>query len=322
MRSRFLILSLFLVALLVPLHSALAAWPDKPIRIVVPAASGSAADVLTRALSLQLSRQLGVPIMIDNKPGGAYVIGTMEVVRSAPDGYTLGYGNVISLATNRSLLSKVPYDQETDLTLISTTLRVNNFLVVNNDVPARTVPELIAYAKQNPGKLAFASDGNGTTSHLGMELFKSMTGTNIVHVPYKAAVSGVTELMSGLVQMMMVNIPVVATHVQSGHVRALGITAPNRSAAYPDVPTIAESVPGFEVVAWGGLVGPAKLPQEIVTRLNDEVRKALAHPAVLEQYKSLGATASPSTPQEFRELSRRESDRWARIIKTSGAKIN
>jgi tripartite-type tricarboxylate transporter receptor subunit TctC len=322
MRSRFLLLSLFLAALVAPLHPAFAAWPEKPIRLIVPSAPGGAPDVLMRALGQQLSTQLGVPVVIDNKPGGSYIIGTMEVVRAPADGYTLAYGNVISLATNRSLLPNVPYDPEKDLSLISGTWRLNNFLVANNSLPVNSVPELIAYAKKNPGKLAFASDGNGTTAHLGMELFKAMTGTNILHVPYKAATNGVTDLIGGGVQLMMANIPVVASQVQAGHMRVLGITSARRAPAYPDVPAIAEAVPGFEVVSWGGLVGPARLPPEIVTRLNAEVRKALADPRVLAQFKTLGADAAPSSPQEFRAFARSETEKWARVIKVSGAKVD
>ena len=322
MRSRFVSLSFALAALFVPLHSALAAWPEKPIRLIVPSAPGGAPDVLMRALSAQLSQQLGVPIVIDNKPGGSYTIGTMELVRSPADGYTLAYGNVVSLATNRSLLPNVPYDVDRDLTLVSNAVRVVNLMAVNNNVPVKSVPELIAYAKKNPGKVAFASDGNGTTAHLGVELFKSMTGTFMLHVPYKAASSAVTDLIAGGVQLMMANTPVLGPHAQAGRIRALGISSLKRSPTYPDVPPIADAVPGFEVVAWGGIVAPANLPKEIVTRLNAEIRTALASAAVQERFKALGAETSPSTPEEFRELSRRETEKWAKVIKFSGAKID
>lgn len=322
MRSRFLSLSLALAALLAPLHPAFAAWPEKPIRLIVPSAPGGAPDVLMRALSAQLSQQLGVPIVIDNKPGGSYTIGTMELVRSPADGYTLAYGNVVSLATNRSLLPNVPYDVDRDLTLISNAVRVVNLLAVSNNVPVKTVPELIAYAKKNPGKVAFASDGNGTTAHLGVELFKSMTGTYMLHVPYKAASAAVTDLISGGVQLMMANTPVLGPHAQAGRIRALGISSLKRSPTYPDVPPVADAVPGFEVVAWGGIVAPANLPKDIVTRLNTEIRTALASAAVQERFKMLGAETSPSTPEEFRELSRRETEKWAKVIKLSGAKID
>jgi tripartite-type tricarboxylate transporter receptor subunit TctC len=290
--------------------------------MIVPSAAGGAPDVLMRALATQLSQQLGTPIIIDNKPGGSYTIGTMDLVHAPADGYTLAYGNIVSLATNRSLLPNVPYDVDKDLTLVSGVFRVVNLLVVNNDLPATTVPEFVAYAKKNPGKIAFASDGNGTTAHLGMELFKSMTGTYMLHVPYKAATSGMTDLISGSVQAMLTNLPVAVPHVNARRIRALGISSARRSDSLPKVPAIAESVPGFEVVAWGGIVGPANLPKDIVARLNTETRKALASPAVQERFKLLGADAAPSSPEEFRELARRESEKWAKVIKVSGAKVD
>lgn len=323
MRKRFLLLNLAFAALAAVAMPGLAAYPDKPIRLIVPSAAGGAPDVLMRSLALQLSQQMGVPIVIDNKPGGSYLIGTMDLIRSPADGYTLAYGNVVSLATNRSLLANVPYDVDKDLTLISNTLRLANIMIVNNSVPVKNVPELIAYAKKNPGKLAFASDGNGTTAHLGVELFKSMTGTHLLHVPYRAATAAITDLIGGGVQLMMINTPVSGPHAQAGRVRALGISSSQRSPAYPDIPTIAESgVPGFEVVAWGGIVGPANMPKDIVTRLNAEIRTALASPAVRERFKALGADTDPSTPEEFRELSRRETEKWAKVIKFSGAKVD
>jgi tripartite-type tricarboxylate transporter receptor subunit TctC len=216
----------------------------------------------------------------------------------------------------------VPYDVDRDLTLVSNAVRVVNLLAVSNNVPVKTVPELIAYAKKNPGKVAFASDGNGTTAHLGVELFKSMTGTYMLHVPYKAASAAVTDLISGGVQLMMANTPVLGPHAQAGRIRALGISSLKRSPTYPDVPPVADAVPGFEVVAWGGIVAPANLPKDIVTRLNAEIRTALASAAVQERFRMLGAETSPSTPEEFRELSRRETEKWAKVIKISGAKID
>jgi tripartite-type tricarboxylate transporter receptor subunit TctC len=323
MRRQSLLVSIAIAALAALALPCFAAYPDKPIRLIVPSAAGGAPDVLMRALATQLSLQMGVPFIIDNKPGGSYTIGTMDLVRSPPDGYTLAYGNVVSLATNRSLLPNIPYDIDKDLTLISNAVRVVNLMVVNNNLPVKSVRELIAYAKKNPGKLAFASDGNGTTAHLGMELFKSMTQTYMLHVPYKAATSGLTDLMGGGVQLMMINSPVVGPHAQAGRVRALGISGSQRSSTYPEIPTIAEAgVPGFEVVAWGGLMAPGNLPKELVTRLNTEIRTALANPVVRERFKALGAETDPSTPEEFRELARRETEKWARVIKFSGAKID
>ncbi len=323
MRRRFLLPVLACVALAGVSMSALAAYPDKPIRLIVPSAPGGAPDALMRALAQQLSVQMGVPVVIDNKPGGSYVIGTMDLVKSAPDGYTLAYGNVVSLATNKSLLPTVPYDVDKDLTLVGNTLRLSNIMIVNNDVPVKTVPELIAYAKKNPGKLAFASDGNGTTAHLGVELFKATTGIHMLHVPYRAATSAVTDLIGGGIQMMMVNAPVSGPLAQAGKVRAIGISSPQRSPVYPDIPTIAEQgLPGFEVTAWGGIIGPANMPKDIVNRLNAEIRTALASPAVRERFRFLGADTAPSTPEEFREMSRVETVKWAKIVKFSGARID
>jgi tripartite-type tricarboxylate transporter receptor subunit TctC len=323
MLRRLLLPLLTLVALAGTALPALAAYPDKPIRLIVPSAPGGAPDALMRALGQQLSAQMGVPVVIDNKPGGSYVIGTMDLVKSAPDGYTLAYANIVSLATNKSLLPNIPYDVDRDLTLVGNALRVSNLMIVNNDVPVKTVQELIAYAKKNPGKLAFASDGNGTTAHLGVELFKAMTGTHLLHVPYRAATSAVTDLIGGGIQLMMVNAPVSGPLVQAGKVRALGISSPQRSPTYPDIPTISESgLPGFEVTAWGGIVGPANMPKDVVARLNAELRTALASPAVRERFRALGAETAPSSPEEFLELSRSETVKWAKIVKFSGARID
>lgn len=323
MRRTLLTMSFFLAVLGGSALPARAAYPDKPIRLIVPSAPGGAPDILMRALANQMAIQMGVPIVIDNKPGGSYVIGTMELVRAPADGYTLAYGNIVSLATNRSLITSVPYDVDRDLTLIGNALRAVNLMVVNNNLPLRTVPELIAYARKNPGKLAFASDGNGTTAHLGVELFKSMTGTFMLHVPYRAATAAMTDVISGNVQLMMANTPVTGPHAQAGRVRALGISSTQRSPAFPDVPTIAEQgVAGFEVVAWGGLVGPARMPPEIVNRINTEMRKALASPAVLERFRALGIDVAPSSPEEFREISRRETEKWAEVVKFSGARMD
>ncbi|UVH60745.1 tripartite tricarboxylate transporter substrate binding protein [Variovorax paradoxus] len=323
MRLRALLCTLVLAALSAVSMPGLAAYPDKPIRLIVPSAPGGAPDALMRALGAQLSQQMGVPIVVDNKPGGSYTIGTMDLVHSAPDGYTLAYGNIVSLATNRSLLPSVPYDVEKDLTLVANTLRLSNLLIVNNELPVKSVPELIAYAKKNPGKLAFASDGNGTTAHLGVELFKAMTGTDMLHVPYKAATAAITDLIGGGVQLMMVNTPVSGPQAQAGKVRALGISSRQRSPTYPNIPTIAEAgVPGFEVEAWGGIIGPARMPKDVVARLNAEIRTALANPALRERFRLLGAETDFATSEQFLELSRRETLKWAKIIKDSGAKID
>src|SRR5207245_2189060 len=222
--------------------------------------------------------------VVENKPGASFVLGTMDVVRAPADGYTLGYGNIVSLAINRSLMRSLPYDPERDLTLISNVTHVFNMLAVNNDLPVHTVRELIEYAKKNPGKLSNGSSGNGTTGHLGGELFKSMTGTEMVHVPYKGSAQAINDLISGNIEVMFDNVPSIGPHVKSGRVRGLGVSAPKRAAQFPDLPTIAEAgVPGYETNSWGGVIGPARLSREVISRLHAEIRKALAHSAVAER---------------------------------------
>jgi tripartite-type tricarboxylate transporter receptor subunit TctC len=303
--------------------AAHAAYPEKPIRFVVPSAAGGSVDVLMRILTQQLSTQMGVAFVVENKPGASFVLGTMDIVRSSPDGYTLGYGNIVSLAINQTLLPKLPYDVEKDLTLVSNCVQVFNMLAVNNDLPVRTVAELIAYAKKNPGKLTNGSSGNGTTGHLGGELFKAMAGVDIVHVPYKGSPQAINDLMSGNIQVMFDNVPSIGPHVKAGRVRGLGVSAPKRAASFPDVPTIAEAgVPGYETNSWGGVIGPAKLPREIVMRLNKEIRAALAAPPVVERYKQLDTEPDAGSPEEFLQLVRHETPKWGEVIRRSGAKLD
>src|SRR2546421_2437430 len=192
-----------------------------------------------RIVLAQMSQQMGVAIVIENKPGASYVLGTMDVVKARPDGHTLGYGNIVSLAINRSLLPSLPYDPEKDLTLISNVTHVFNLLAVNNDLPVHNVMDLIAYAKKNPGKLTNGSSGNGTTGHLGGELFKSMAGVEIVHVPYKGSAQAINDLIGGQIQVMFDNVPSIGPHVKAGRVRGLGVSAPKRAASFPEIPTIA-----------------------------------------------------------------------------------
>jgi tripartite-type tricarboxylate transporter receptor subunit TctC len=300
-----------------------AGYPEKPIRFVIPSAPGGSPDVLMRILLQQMSQQMNVPIVVENKPGASFVLGTMEIVRAPADGYTLGYGNIVSLAINRSLLARLPYDVEKDLTLVSNVTHVFNLLVVNNDLPVHSVAELIAYAKQHPGKLTNGSSGNGTTGHLGGELFKVMTGTDIVHVPYKGSPQAINDLIAGQIQVMFDNVPSIGPHVKSGRARGLGVSAPMRARSFPDIPTIAEAgVPGYETNSWGGVIGPARLPRDIVLRLHAEIRRALAAPTVVERYAQLDSEIDGGTPEEFLALVRRETPKWADVVRRSGAKID
>ena len=315
--------SLVAALLLVLAAAASAAYPEKPIRFIIPSAPGGSPDVLMRILTQQLSLQLNVPLVVENKPGGSYVLGTMDIVKAPPDGYTLGYGNIVSLAINRSLLPSLPYEVERDLTLISNVTHVFNLLVVNNDLPVRSVRELIDYAKKNPGKLTNGSSGNGTTGHLGGELFKSMTGVDIVHVPYKGSAQAINDLIGGQIQVMFDNVPSIGPHVTAGRVRGLGVSAPKRAASFPDIPTIAEAgVPGYETNSWGGVIGPARLPREVVQKLTTEIRAALAVPSVAQRYRQLDSEIDGSTPEEFLALVRRETPKWAEVVRRSGAKID
>jgi len=319
MRMRLLVM----VLLLAFGTSAYAAYPEKPIRFVLPSAAGGSVDVLMRILAQQLSAQMNVPFVVENKPGASFVLGTMDIVKAPPDGYTLGYGNLVSLAINKSLLGSIPYDVEKDLTLVSNCVRVFNLLAVNNKLPVSTVQELVAYAKKNPGKLTTGSSGNGTTGHLGAELFKAMTGTFIVHVPYKGSPQAINDLMAGQIDMMFDNISSIGPHAKAGRVKGIAVSGPRRSPVFPDLPTVAEAgVPGYETVAWGGVIGPAKLPGEIVSRLNQEIRKALAAPNVVERYKQLDTETDGGTPEEFLALVRRETPKWAEVIRRSGAKVD
>jgi tripartite-type tricarboxylate transporter receptor subunit TctC len=312
-----------LVLLLFVSWSAHAAYPEKPIRFVIPSAAGGSPDVLMRILTQQLSVQMNVPIVVENKPGASYVLGTMDLVKAPPDGYTLGYGNIVSLAINYSLLGKVPYDVEKDLTLVSNCVRVFNLLAVNNDLPVRSVAELIDYAKRNPGKLTMGSGGNGTTGHLGGELFKAMTGTFIVHVPYRGSPQAINDLISGNVQLMFDNLSSIGPHAKGGRVRGIAVSGSRRSPVFPDLPTVAEAgVPGYETVAWGGVIGPAKLPADVVARLGKEIKAALSAPNVVERYKQLDTEPDGGTPEEFRALVKRETPKWAEVIRRSGAKVD
>jgi tripartite-type tricarboxylate transporter receptor subunit TctC len=309
-------------ALALPSGEARAAYPDKPIRFIVPSAPGGSPDVIMRLLMNQMSSQMGVPIVIENKPGGSYFIGTTEIARAAPDGYTLGYGNIVSLAINQALFSKVPYDVDRDLTLVSNAVNVYNILTVSNSLPVKSLPELIEHARRNPGKLTMASAGNGTTGHLGGELFKAMAGVYMLHVPYRGSPQAINDLISGEVQVMFDNSASIAPHVQAGRVRALGVSGPKRLDAFPDLPAIAEVVPGYETVAWGGIIGPAGLPPEVVGRLQSELKKALQAPAVREALAKLQVGIDGGTSEEFRALVKRETPKWAEVVRRSGAKVD
>jgi len=304
------------------------AWPSKPVRIVVPFAAGGTTDILARALAPELSRVFGQPFIVENKPGAGGNLGADNVAKSAPDGYSLLMGTVGTHAINPALYPKMPYDHVKDFAPVSLVAGVPNVLVMN---PAkaeaygiRSVPDLIRYAKANPGKLNMASSGNGTSIHLSGELFKSMTGTFMLHFPYRGSGPALLDLIGGNMDLMFDNLPSSMPQIKAGKLKALAVTSAERSAALPELPTIAEAGPlkGFEASSWFGLLAPAGTPAEIVNRVQQETAKALATPALKERLLSQGAIPSGNTPAEFAKLIAAETRKWAEVVKASGAKVD
>lgn len=299
------------------------AWPDKPIRLIVPSQAGGSPDIVCRILASELTRLLGQAIVIDNRPGAGGNIGMQEIVRSAADGYTLGYANVGTLAINKSLYRKLPYDPDRQLVPVALLGHVQNALVVRNDLPARSVKELIALAKAKPGRLVMGSAGNGTTGHLGGELFKSMTGTFMVHVPYRGSPQAIQDLLGGQIDLMFDNLASIAPHIKAGRVRALGVSGRSRSLLFAQVPTIAEAgVPGYETTAWGGIVAPVGTPREIVLGLNGQINKALGLPAVNEKFASVAFETTLGPPERLFERAARETGLWSDVVRRSGAQVD
>ena len=299
---------------------AWAAWPERPVRLVVPSAAGGSPDTVCRILTDELARTLQRAFVVDNKAGAGGNVGMTELATAAPDGYTFGYGNVGTLAINRTLFPRLPYDPDR-LVPVALLGHVQSALVVRPDLPVKSVKELIALAKAQPGRLSMGSAGNGTTGHLGGELFKSMTGTFITHIPYRGSPQAIQDLLAGQVDLLFDNLSSIGTHVKSGRVKALAVTGRIRAAAFPDLPTVAETVPGFETTAWGGIVAPPGTPREIVTMLNAAINRALAAPAVLSRYAAISWEPSLGPPERLRERATRETRLWADVIRRSGAKV-
>ena len=294
-------------------------YPSKPVRFVVPFAPGGTTDVLARLVGEKLSASLGQQFVVDNKPGAGGNVGTAQVAKAEPDGYTLLMGTVGTHAINASIYPSLPYDPVQDFAPVTLVATVPNVLVVNPEVPANSVAELIALAKEKPGELNFASSGNGTSIHLSGELFKAMTGVDIVHVPYKGSGPAVVDLLGGQVEMMFDNLPSSAPHIKAGKLRPLGVTSKERSPTLPDVPTIAEAgVPGYEALSWFGVLVPAGTPDAVVTRLQQEIAKILADPAMRERFAELGAVPAGDTPAEFAAFIGSETAKWADVVQKAG----
>ena len=303
------------------------AWPSRTVRVVVPFAPGGTTDILARALAPELAKAFGQGVIVDNRAGAGGNLGADLVAKSPPDGYTLVMGTVGTQAINPSLYPKMPYDAAKDFAPVTLVAGVPNVLVMN---PAKAkaagitdVRSLIAYARANPGKLNMASSGNGTSIHLAGELFKSMTGTYMVHFPYKGSGPALLDLVGGTMDLMFDNLPSALPHVKAGKLVALAVTSSARSAALPAVPTVAEAgVKGFEATSWFGLLAPAGTPADIVQRIQQESAKALASPALRERLLSQGAIPGGMPPAEFGRFIATETKKWAAVVKSSGAKVD
>ncbi len=298
-------------------------FPNRPIRLIVPQAPGSASDTVARLVGAELVQQLKQQVVVDNRPGGALMIGMELVARAAPDGYTIGYAPIGALAIGPNIVRGLTFSVLKDLQPIAHTTTGNMLLAASPSTPFKTVRDVIDYAKQYPDKLSNASSGNGTPGHVGFELFKFMTGTRIVHVPYKGGAAGTIDLIAGQVQLMMESSNSMTPHVKSGKVRGLAVSSPTRSPAFPDLPTIAEAgVPGYDATTWTGIVAPAGVPPAIVAKLNLEINRATAMPSLREKLMAIGSEPVSSTPAQFGEFIRRENAKWADVIKRSGAKLD
>jgi tripartite-type tricarboxylate transporter receptor subunit TctC len=293
-------------------------YPARPIRIVIPFAVGGSTDVVFRILAPRLSENLGQQVVIDNRPGGAATIGMDQVAKSPPDGYTLGVAN-LSFGANPFVLSKMPFDTEKDLVPVSLVTLVPMVLSVHPSVPARSVKELIALAKARPGSLNYGSAGNVSANHLATELFKYMTGTDIVHVPYKGGGPAVISIVGGETAILFATIPSAVQHFKSGRLIGLGVSTPKRDPTLPDIPTVAEAgVPGYEVYEWQGVVAPAGTPSAVINRLHQEIVKTLALPDMKERFAGVGAQAVGSTPDQLAAFIKKELAVWSKVVKTAG----
>jgi len=297
-------------------------YPTRPIRLIVPQAPGSASDTIARIVAGGLSKELGQQIVVDNRPGGALTIGMDLISKATPDGYTLGYAPVGALAISPNMVKKLSYNVLRDFQPIAQIATNQMVLAASPSTPFKTVREVIDYAKGNPGKLFYASSGNGTPGQVAMEMFKMMSGTQITHVPYKGGAAGIADLMAGQVQLMMESLNSATPHAKAGRIRALGVSGPKRSPVLPDVPTIAEAgVPGYAATTWNGMVTPAGVSRTIVLKLNTALNNTLRSPPVRKRFASLGAEPVGGTPEQFAALIRSEHKKWGDVIRRANARI-
>src|SRR6516162_373763 len=295
-------------------------YPTRPVRWIVPYTPGGGTDITARIMAQWLSERLGQQFFIENKPGAGNNIGTEAAIHSPPDGYTLLLVNSAN-AINTTLYPKLPFNFIGDTAPVAGIMRVPNVMEVNPSVPAKTVAEFIAYAKANPGKINWATSGNGTSVHLSGELFKMMTGVELTNIPYKGSAPALTDLIAGTVQLIFDNMPPSLPHIRAGKLRALAVTTATRSEALPDVPTVAETVPGYEASAFYGMSVPKGTPPEIIDKLNKEINAGLADPKVKARLADLGGMLVPGSPADFGTLVAAETDKWAKVIKEGGVSL-
>ena len=303
-------------------HIAMAqAYPTRPVRLIVGYPPGGSADITARLVTQWLSERLGQPFVIENRPGAGTNLATEAAVRAAPDGYTL-FLVAPANAINATLYEKLNFNFLRDIAPVAGLIRFPNVVVVNPQVPVKTIPEFIAYAKAHPGKLNMASSGNGSTIHMSGELFKMMTGVDLVHVPYRGGAPALTDLLGGQVQVMFDNLPTSAEYVKSGKLRGLAVTSTTRSEVLPDLPTVNEFVPGYEASAWYGLGAPKETPVEIIDKLNKAINAILADPTSKARFAELGASLLPGSPADFGKLVAEETEKWGKVVKFCGAKAD
>jgi tripartite-type tricarboxylate transporter receptor subunit TctC len=295
------------------------AYPSRPARLIIGYPPGGSADITARLTGQWLSERLGQPVVIESRPGAATNLATEAVVRASPDGYTLLLVAPAN-AINATLYDKLSFDFLRDIVPVAGIIRFPNVVVVNPSLPIKTIPELIAYAKANPGKLNMASSGNGSTIHMSGELFKMLTGINMVHVPYRGGAPALTDLIAGQVHVMFDNIPTSAEHIKAGRLRGLAVTSAARSQVLPDLPTVADFLPGYEASAWYGLGVPKNTPDEVIDKINKGMNAVLADPKSQARFAELGASLLPGSPADFSRLVADETEKWGKVVRFSGAK--
>ena len=297
-------------------------FPSKSVQFIVPFAAGGTSDVVTRLVSKDLSERWGVPVIIENRPGAGGIIGSEVVARATPDGHTLLMGTVATHGINKSLYAKMPYDPVKDFEPVSLVASTPSVLMVHPSVPVNSVAELVAYARKNPGRLHYGSSGNGSSHHLAGQMFSSMAGVDMVHVPYKGTAAALTDLLGGRIELTFDTLPSAMPHVKAGKLKALAVTSAKRYPALPDIPTVADTIPGYEIASWYAVLAPAGTPRDVVKKLGDDIGAVVHKPEMQEKLLAQGATPVGSTPDQLAAHVQSELKKWAAVVKASGARVD